>query len=115
MQRPVPEYPIPEFLFRYVNYRGVARIVTVAVNQTVHRRNEEQRRNRGKDQPADYRTAQRRVLFAALAESKGHRQHADDHGHGGHDNRTEAREARFFRGLQWLEAFLHALFGKAHD
>ena len=59
--------------------------------------NEDQRGDRRQHQPADHRPAERRILFAALAKTQRHRDHADDHRERGHQHRTEAREARLNR------------------
>ena len=42
---------------------------------------------------ADHGAAERRVLFAAVAQTKRHRRHADDHGQRRHQHRAEARRA----------------------
>src|SRR6185312_10056739 len=60
--------------------RGTPR---ATAQQAVHGGNEDQGREGCEDQAADHRAAQRRVLFAALADTERHRDHADDHGAGG--------------------------------
>ncbi len=45
--------------------------------------------NGGEPATADDGTAQRGVLFAALAETKGHRHHPDDHGKRRHQHRRK--------------------------
>src|SRR6185503_816821 len=48
-----------------------------AVNYAENHGNEDQRRAGGEDQAADHGAAQRRVLFAAVTQTKGHGAHAD--------------------------------------
>ena len=51
-------------------------------------------------QAADDGAAERRVLFAAVAQAEGHGHHADDHGEGGHEHGAEADKAGVQRGLR---------------
>jgi len=48
-----------------------------------------------KEQAADNRATQRRVLLAALTQAQRHRHHADDHGKCGHDDWAESSGASF--------------------
>src|SRR6185312_6993950 len=66
-----------------------------AVNDAEDHGNEDQRGAGGEDQAADHGAAQRRILFAAIAQPQRHRAHADDHGQRRHADRTEAGEACF--------------------
>src|SRR5215472_13151271 len=43
----------------------------------------------GEDKPADYRTAQRRILLARFTKSQGHGDHAQNHSEGRHQDWTE--------------------------
>src|SRR6266581_2929102 len=51
--------------------------------------NEEEGRDCGEEQTANYRAAERCVLFAAFAEPEGHRHHADYHRQSGHHHRPQ--------------------------
>src|SRR5215813_6170182 len=74
---------------------SVARLrAAPAVEQAEHRGHEDERRDRGAQQAADDRPAERRVLLAALTQPERHRDHADDHGERGHQHGAEARRPR---------------------
>jgi hypothetical protein len=60
-------------------------------------RNEEERRHGGDQESADDGAAEGRVLLAALVKREHHRQHADDHGERGHEDRTKPSVARLQR------------------
>src|SRR4029434_5126326 len=62
------------------------------VENAKHRRDKNQRSSRGTQQTTDDGPPERGVLLAAFAQSKGHGNHADDHGEGGHEHRAKARE-----------------------
>src|SRR6266571_1086768 len=82
-----------------------------------HRKNawhEEQSRKSGKNQATDDRAAKRRILLAALAEPHGHRQHADDHGEGGHQHRADAHKSCFERGIQRVLTLIHLFTSEGH-
>ena len=64
-------------------------------------------------QAADHRTSERRILFAALAETKRHGNHPDNHGQCGHQHRAEPRETRFNRGLHGVAVKASRSFAKA--
>src|SRR6266853_1431755 len=51
--------------------------------------NEEEGRDGGEEQSANYRAAERCVLFAPFAEPEGHGHHADDHRQSGHHHRPQ--------------------------
>ena len=80
----------------------------VPVNQAEHHRHEEQRRDGREHQAADDRAAERRILLAAFAQAQRHRQHADDHRQRRHQDRAEAREAGFERGLDGAAVVVRA-------
>src|SRR5579885_1102007 len=80
-----------------------------AMQQGKHSGNKDQGRDRGEQQAADHRAAQRRVLFAALAHSQRHGHHADDHGERRHDHRAETREAGGQRGFHRVAAAMHMM------
>src|ERR1700728_3064907 len=65
------------------------------MQQAEHRGNKEERGHRGAKQAAHNRTAERGVLLASITQTESHRDHADDHGEGGHENRPKTREAGF--------------------
>src|SRR5439155_13862425 len=67
----------------------------------------EERGEGGKNQPADYRAAKRRVLLAAFAEAHGHRHHSNDHRERGHQYRPDAHETSFAGSIHRAFAFLH--------
>src|SRR5579859_5824000 len=71
-----------------------------AVDQREHGGYEQQGGDGGEAQATDHGAAERRVLLAALAQPQRHRHHADDHGQGGHQHRTEAAEAGLDGGAQ---------------
>src|SRR6266403_1260616 len=55
--------------------------------------NKKERCDGGKQQPANYRTAEWRILLPSLTEPQGHRHHADDHRESGHHHRPQPRGA----------------------
>ena len=61
---------------------------------------------------ADHRAAQRRILFAAFTEAEAHRQHADDHGQRGHQDRADAARAGFQRGGHRVHAAVQIVAGE---
>src|SRR5713226_5301507 len=73
-------------------------LLGTTAKQAVHDGHEEQRGERRHGQAADDGAAERGVLLAPLAEAERHRQHADDHGEGGHQDGAQARGARRERG-----------------
>src|SRR5262245_19744612 len=56
--------------------------------------------HRGAQQTTDDSTPERGVLFAAVAQSESHRNHADDHSEGGHEHRSKAGDAGLDGHLQ---------------
>src|ERR1700693_560160 len=72
--------------------------------------NEKESGDGGAHQSADHGAAQRRIFFSAIAQTKRHRDHADDHRKRRHEHRPEASESRFDgsqRGVAMMsEAFL---------
>src|ERR1700739_2522279 len=72
---------------------AMALAFAAAMNHGKDAGHEKKRRERGKHQSADDGASEGSVLLAAYAEANVHGHHADDHGHGGHDDRTDAHEA----------------------
>src|ERR1700683_4683420 len=87
----------------------------VPVNDAEHHRYEEQCRDRGEYQTADHRATERRILFAALAETQRHRQHADHHCKRRHQYRAQAHESGFQRRLRRIADFVELLASEADD
>ena len=56
-------------------------------------RHDQQGRRSREQQAANHRAAERRVLLATFAQAERHRQHADDHGQGGHEDGANAGAA----------------------
>src|SRR5882762_10144971 len=83
-------------------------LAVARVYEAEHDRNKNQRRDSRENEAADHRAAERRVLFAALAQSQRHRQHADDHRQRGHQHRAETHhtclQRRGSRVTEMLEA-----------
>src|SRR6266404_1035098 len=67
------------------------------------------------DETANYCAAERRVLLAAVTETKRHREHADDHRRRRHDDRAQAACASFQRCLQRSFSFLEMIACEGHD
>ena len=78
-------------------------------------RDENERCHRGAQQTADDRPSERRILLAPFAQSKGHGNHADDHGQGGHEHGAKARETGLDGRLQRVAMLRKLLFGERHD
>src|SRR5580704_1060133 len=57
-----------------------------SMQQCKHRGNKDERGHRGAKQPAHHCAAERGVLLASITQTKGHRNHADDHGESGHQD-----------------------------
>src|ERR1700678_4103800 len=79
--------------------RRASRIPAFLMQQCKHRGNKEERSHRGAKQAADNRAAERGVLLASITQTESHRDHADDHREGGHENWPKTREAGFDGGL----------------
>ena len=75
-------------------------------------RHENQGGHRCAEQTSDHSATQRRVLFASVARAYCHWDHANDHGEGGHQNRSKPREAGLCRGLQGIAVFSQPLAGE---
>src|SRR5579872_4241432 len=75
---------------------------------------EEQRGHGGEHQATDDRQPQGLVLLAALAETYGHGQHADDHGQSCHDHRPETGEPGFDGRHRRVTGMRQAFAGEAH-
>ena len=87
------------------------------VHDGEHRRHEHQRQQRRGHQAADHGNRHRRAELAARAHAVGRRQHAADHGDGGHDDGPRALAAGIDDGLGARHAALHLLDGEVdqHD
>src|ERR1700739_3637819 len=73
---------------------NVARpIQAMVVQKREYSRHENQSGHRCAEQTSDHSATERRVLFAAVARAYGHWDHANDHGEGRHQNRSNPREA----------------------
>src|ERR1700678_1486702 len=90
-------------------------LLTRAVNQTENHRHEKQSNKPPETQSADYRAAQRSILFTALSQTDRHGQHTDDHGERRHDYRTETGETRLQRSFVGGLSLFEPLFRKADD
>src|SRR3954447_9791791 len=86
--------------------------VVLPVYHTENHGNKHQRRDGCKDQAADHRAPERRVLFAALAKPERHWRHADHHRQRRHQHRAETHEAGFDRGGNGVAEFLIAFAGE---
>ena len=86
----------------------------ISFEKPVNDRNEKEGKEGGDQQAPDYRTSKGCVLFAAVAQPQRHRQHAEDHGQGSHQDRPESCKARgmgrFARVFSKAELFV----GKGH-
>src|ERR1700677_3441474 len=91
-----------------------SRISGFSMQQCKHRGNKNERRHRGAKQAAHHRAAERGVLLASITQTKSHRDHADDHGEGRHENWPKPRKAGFDGGLERVAVALEALRGKCH-
>ena len=78
-------------------------------------RNEKQGRDRRDDQTTYHRATERRVLFAAVAKTESHRDHADDHRRRGHNDRTQTTRPGFPCGLNRILSFLEVIAGEGYD
>src|SRR5580700_1251872 len=85
-----------------------------AVNHGKYHGHKKQRSKSGEEQTADDGAAQRSVLLAALAQADRHRNHADDHGQRGHDDRAHAHKTSFESGVVSIFAFVELLARKGH-
>src|ERR1700682_4764238 len=82
--------------------------VLLPVYHTKNHGNKHQRGDGCEYKPADHRTSERRILFAALAKAERHRRHADDHRERRHQHRTKAYEAGVDRGRDRIAQFFVA-------
>src|ERR1700751_5613499 len=74
----------------------------LSVKEAENRWNEEQRCYSGTQQATDDRSAERCVLLASVTQTQGHRNHANNHGQGGHDYRAKSRISRLYRRFHWI-------------
>ena len=84
------------------------------VQEAEHDWNKKQSRHRRQREPANDRSTERRVLFAAFSKADCHRQHANDHCQGRHEHRSQAARARIPRGVQRIHAPREVITSKAH-
>ena len=70
------------------------------VENGVHRGHHEQGQQGGRDEAADDRAGHRGALLRALAKGECQREHAENHGHGRHDDRAQADAPRLENGVQ---------------
>ena len=85
------------------------------MNRGEHGRHEDQGRHGGEDQAADDGSAERCVLFTAIAHAEGHGQHADDHRERRHQHGPKAGKASVVGGLQGRGALVQPVTREAHD
>src|SRR5438445_10833166 len=81
----------------------------LAAEHAVDHGHEDERGDGREHEAADDDAAEGRVLLAALAETERHRQHAENHREGGHDDRAEAGGPRGHRRVVGVELLLLAL------
>ena len=86
-----------------------------SAQKPVHGGNENKRGKSREQQPADDGAGKRRILLAAFADAKRHRNHAEDHRARRHQHGAQARKPRHFGGNPRVVARIHALIGKSHD
>src|ERR1700685_2707296 len=84
----------------------------VAMDDTEHDRDEEERRDGGENEPTDHGAAERGILLAALAQAERHRQHADDHCQRRHQHGTQTHESGLERGLRRIAKLVEPLARK---
>jgi hypothetical protein len=82
------------------------------VQKREYSRYENQSGDRCAEQTSDHGATERRVLFASVACTYCHWDHANDHGEGSHQNRSKPREASLYRGLHGIAVFSQPLLGK---
>src|SRR5258708_25283440 len=92
---------------------GVDDDAVLPVYHAEDNRHKHQSGRRCKDQATDYRSAERRVLLAAIAEAERHRGHADDHRERRHQHRAKTDKPGLDRGRDRVAQFFIALAGKA--
>src|ERR1700722_18521387 len=83
-----------------------------ALKNSVDRWQDSQGGESRNNQSTNYRAAERRRLRSALAKSNRHRQHAEDHRGGGHQDRAEPAGGAFLRSLQIAPAFMSGALGE---
>src|SRR5712691_1325026 len=88
------------------------RVAPLSSQNAVQQRYDEQSENGGNEESADHGATQGGVLFSAVAGSKGHWHHADDHGERGHTNGTQSGVARIDRRFNGGPSGAALPFGK---
>src|SRR6202034_1176562 len=96
-------------------FRRAAWSAAAEMQHAEHGRDKKQRRHGRDQQTADHGTPERRILLAPFAQRKRHRQHADDHGQGRHQNGPKPGESGFERRRGRIKALRKAFPGKAHQ
>ena len=74
-------------------------------NRAEDDRNEEKSRDRGQEEATDHGSSERSVLLPAFTETERHRDHADDHGESGHQDRAQSRVTGENGGVERGPAF----------
>ena len=86
-----------------------------AVKKGEDRRHKHKRGYGGAEQATDHGTSQRRVLLTAIAKPKRHGNHADNHGQGSHNDRTESRCPCLKSRHHRIAVVQKPLFGEGND
>jgi hypothetical protein len=80
------------------------------MNKSEHERNEKQGCKGSDGKAADDGPSKRRILFSTLSDPESHRQHADDHRGGSHDDGSKSgmtgRDDRVESGASTREPFI---------
>src|SRR6185437_12804041 len=85
------------------------------MNNAENDRNKYQSCDRCETQTADDGPAERGVLLAAFAQPERHREHADDHGERGHQDRAQTDIAGLDGGCDRITVLLELFLGEADD
>src|SRR5215472_10403963 len=80
-----------------------------------NRGNEEKSRDGSKNKPADNRSSQGGILFAALSETERHWNHSNNHRERGHQDRPQPRVTGIQRGEVRIPIFFEPLLRKRHN
>jgi hypothetical protein len=92
---------------------GAAAVEQVAHHHEEHRHQEDGEDRRGKH-AAHHRPADR-MAAGARAGGNGQRQHAEDEGKAGHQDRAQPQLGGFDRGVEGAHALAHPLLGELDD
>ena len=85
------------------------------MNQHEHQGNKEERGKGGDAKAANHGSCQRRILFSTLAQTKSHREHADDHGKGRHHDGTQSRMTRGHHRIKRSHASGPKIIGESNQ